>query len=107
MFVYNVFPFPMPKYLYWGFVFVLFRETAPKVIYHYREVVSQPVCLSLCPLVCLPACLPVSLLSVCLSVFPRIVEGLVSVRPGWLVGPGLLLTECGSLTDLDALSVFM
>jgi hypothetical protein len=27
----------MPKYLYWGFAFVLFRESAPKIIRHYAE----------------------------------------------------------------------
>lgn len=43
MFVYNIFPFPMPKYLYWGFVFVLFRESAPKIIRHYAEVVEKEV----------------------------------------------------------------
>ena len=43
MFVYNIFPFPMPKYLYWGFIFVLFRESAPKIIRHYAEMVEKEV----------------------------------------------------------------
>lgn len=50
MFVYNIFPFPMPKYLYWGFVFVLFRESAPKIIRHYADMVRRAslACLSCC-----------------------------------------------------------
>ena len=39
IFVYNVFPFPLPKYLYWTFVGVLFRESAPKIIRHYYDLV--------------------------------------------------------------------
>jgi hypothetical protein len=41
MFVYNVFPFPMPKYLYWTFVGVLFRESAPKIVRFYGELVRE------------------------------------------------------------------
>lgn len=41
MFVYNVFPFPLPKYLYWAFVGLLFRDSAPKVIRYYWDMVSS------------------------------------------------------------------
>lgn len=34
----------MPKYLYWGFVFVLFRESAPKIIRHYADMVRPVSC---------------------------------------------------------------
>jgi hypothetical protein len=32
MFVHSAFPVSMPKYVYWGFVGALFRESAPKVL---------------------------------------------------------------------------
>ena len=41
IFVYNVFPAPMPKAVYWMFVGALFRDSASRVLKHYRQYVDQ------------------------------------------------------------------
>ena len=41
IFVYSVFPAPMPKAVYWMFVGALFRDSASRVLKHYRKYVDQ------------------------------------------------------------------
>ncbi|KAG5186546.1 Alpha/Beta hydrolase protein [Tribonema minus] len=41
MFVYAAFPVNMPKYVYWGFVLALFKDSAPKVLQQYGEMARQ------------------------------------------------------------------
>jgi carboxylesterase type B len=41
IFVYNAFPAPMPKAVYWMFVGALFRDSASRVLKHYRPYVAQ------------------------------------------------------------------
>ncbi|GMI06818.1 hypothetical protein TrVE_jg14387 [Triparma verrucosa] len=41
MFVYSAFPAPMPKVVYWMFVGALFRDSAPRVLNHYRDLVLK------------------------------------------------------------------
>eukprot|EP00611_Tribonema_gayanum_P010578 TRINITY_DN2061_c0_g1_i4.p1 TRINITY_DN2061_c0_g1~~TRINITY_DN2061_c0_g1_i4.p1 ORF type:complete len:502 (-),score=90.03 TRINITY_DN2061_c0_g1_i4:1305-2810(-) len=41
MFVYAAFPVNMPKYVYWGFVLALFKDSAPKVLQQYGELARQ------------------------------------------------------------------
>lgn len=41
MFVHGAFPFPMSKVVYWMFVGALFRDSASRVLQHYRGYVDQ------------------------------------------------------------------
>lgn len=41
MFVHSAFPAPMPKAVYWMFVGALFRDSASKVLRHYRGLVEE------------------------------------------------------------------
>lgn len=41
IFVFGVFPAPMPKAVYWMFVGALFRDSASRVLKHYRSYVDQ------------------------------------------------------------------
>ena len=41
MFVYSAFPAPMPKPVYWMFVGALFRDSASRVLRHYRGLVDE------------------------------------------------------------------
>lgn len=41
IFVYNAFPAPMPKAVYWMFVGALFRDSASRVLKHYRKYVDK------------------------------------------------------------------
>ena len=41
MFVHSAFPAPMPKPVYWMFVGALFRDSASKVLRHYRGLVEE------------------------------------------------------------------
>ncbi len=41
MFVYTAFPAPMPKAVYWMFVGALFRDSASRVLQHYRGLVEK------------------------------------------------------------------
>jgi hypothetical protein len=41
MFVHSAFPAPMPKAVYWMFVGALFRDSASRVLRHYRGLVNE------------------------------------------------------------------
>lgn len=41
MFVHGAFPFPMSKIVYWMFVGALFRDSASRVLQHYRGIVEE------------------------------------------------------------------
>jgi hypothetical protein len=46
MFVYAAFPVNMPKYVYWGFVLALFKDSAPKVLQQVSGGATSFLCAS-------------------------------------------------------------